>query len=928
MHPRGPFFAAILIAFLQVSSGRAQTATSSVNEVQCAPAVYRPAASFVSWDDDPVYSMRPPFHTAVGDDLYYVGDILRLTQKDFASIVREMNAGRSDIGRIIFDAREIIVEGPLSFSHAELVFRSDILTFGPQGRVSFTGPMDAAHTDRLEIVTRSLQFNNSMPYPFQFEIEKDSRRSVDITAAEVVQSGVTVPSGAAQNVLWANTLTGAYNLAPLEPAVFKTTVGDSASETLKKDIADNVAWPQYTVAKLLKFHNRDPYGEENLNLLRNRMAALAPVVEVIHSPGTITQFYRLNNRIAARVDQFGHRANYTPRVSLQQQITTTKAISTEFDDKQFFSNLRELIVEAYKKPSVDQSVVDGLAVSIKKGQEEQAESIVTMDKMENENRNHHTAFLQLQGQISSRQLEIARAKQEEIEKQKTSADIKRGFSVSTAVIGVAVSIVATPAAGAAVGAAGNLIGNLVYANSSGKVDLETVVAALSEAGKYYDTMDKTFKAWDSFKTSQATATAVLIEGKKVTVKDPTPDDKNHTREITKEEAAKDWGKNAKDLYSSFYDLYQTLKPQKPTPLDLTKKEDMDPQLMGYLAQLADVQAQEAKTLDTIQSVLGQQAIAIQEQQEELAQLRDLRDSKVVNDADYERWKMASLSLWQSEVGRVSDSVYTLNRAYFYATGRTISRTREIADYFDEIQASLMTGLYDPTMLAEDTTPEGIAQALGRQQLHIKSALEATTLSANEGWDDYAKTLARNPDHFRDVYEYRLSDPDPQKAGFLRALNAQIRLAIALKKQAPTLIPLPVPMDILPAPTAGPEWLTDMAITKIDFSQGANAVGPSGLKFILVHPGYGKLFRADGTCSVFDMRDPSTFAQRERTTPVGSIDPGWQMRAVDKIDTQGSSGYYAFYPLRTELLLMVQVTSNNWKAIPEIKYLQIGLEQLR
>ncbi len=77
-----------------------------------------------------------------------------------------------------------------------------------------------------------------------------------------------------------------------------------------------------------------------------------------------------------------------------------------------------------------------------------------------------------------------------------------------------------------------------------------------------------------------------------------------------------------------------------------------------------------------------------------------------------------------------------------------------------------------------------------------------------------------------------------------------------------------------------------------------------------------------------MRDPGTIAQRERTTPIGSIDPQWQTRPVDRVDTQGASGYYAFYPLRTELLLMVQVTSKNWLAVPEIRYLQIGLEQLR
>src|ERR1017187_4248285 len=48
---------------------------------------------------------------------------------------------------------------------------------------------------------------------------------------------------------------------------------------------------------------------------------------------------------------------------------------------------------------------------------------------------------------------------------------------------------------------------------------------------------------------------------------------------------------------------------------------------------------------------------------------------------------------------------------------SISKSRQIAAYFDELQAALMTGLYDPTMLAEDSTLARLEKTLADHRDH-------------------------------------------------------------------------------------------------------------------------------------------------------------------------------------------------------------------
>src|ERR1017187_8597390 len=48
---------------------------------------------------------------------------------------------------------------------------------------------------------------------------------------------------------------------------------------------------------------------------------------------------------------------------------------------------------------------------------------------------------------------------------------------------------------------------------------------------------------------------------------------------------------------------------------------------------------------------------------------------------------------------------------------SISKLPQIAAYFDELQAALMTGLYDPTMLAEDSTLARLEKTLADHRDH-------------------------------------------------------------------------------------------------------------------------------------------------------------------------------------------------------------------
>jgi hypothetical protein len=916
----------LIILFSMVPSGAIGQVREATVNTACSPIAYRPKTAFLSWDEDTLYT-RKRFPADVGDRLYYVGDILRINSKDFQSIVREMNAAPSNIRHITFDAREIQIEGPISLTSAKLEFYADKIIFSREGRISLTAPPFADQSDGVVLISRTIEFDHALPVPIQLVISSKIPRSVKIIAEVVINNGKVVPDSTSSQYVTRKTLSGAYELGDLNSSNWTATTGKAASPLFMKAFREQMSWPRYTVTKLLKFHSRDPYSEKNIGDLRKRITALNDLIHSWSSPDAILDLDRLASMMRAHVDEFGNGPSYAPRVALSNQIDSlTKRIKGESD---YLKELQTLIVTAYDRTSFSQVQVDEINKKIADTSTSIASSDAQMADLKNQQGRAASDFVKLKRLIEIKQSDIKRQVLEDADKAKKAEDIQKGVQLGSVAIGVGASLIAGPEVGAAAATGGRVFGGFVYANNTGGVTLTSVSTTLQDGAQFYGQMKSVFDSWSKYKEAQQTGVKVLIDGQKVEIEDPPGSGKKKV--MGKDEAARAWGSQLKTMYDAFYALFDKAKAEKPTPLNLSDAEKLDPGLADLLSKLADQQKKESELVDKVQQVLSSQTTLKETQQRQLGLLKQLVDVKPVNDAEYERWRAAGLALWQEEVSRVVHDSYVLRRAYFYATGGDIVLPREAADYFDELQAAMMTGIRDPLLeVDQDDTAVQVGAKLDLERTKLTAVLTATTTAADDGLRDYLSDRGKQPLPFRENYELSSESGDPQAQGFIAAINAQIQMQVAGNRTVDHMTALPIPVSYRIRPKKGPERLVTITITSVVLEDSTDSVDQSGLTFYLNHPGYGTISWENGTCSVVDMRVPTADVSQTYTVSATAINSEWMKNSPTRIDVLDRSSFYTYFPLHTDLLLWVQAdkAGHKWTVLPQLKSISIGIEVLQ
>lgn len=88
----------------------------------------------------------------------YAGDILHVNKDDMQSLIRPVNLPRSDIETLVFDARKLVFDGPLSFDRAHIVIRADAVTVGPRARIRFSDPKGSS----VRILARTIDLDERL----------------------------------------------------------------------------------------------------------------------------------------------------------------------------------------------------------------------------------------------------------------------------------------------------------------------------------------------------------------------------------------------------------------------------------------------------------------------------------------------------------------------------------------------------------------------------------------------------------------------------------------------------------------------------------------------------------------------------------------------------------------------------------------------
>ena len=160
---------------------------------------------------------------------------------------------------------------------------------------------------------------------------------------------------------------------------------------------------------------------------------------------------------------------------------------------------------------------------------------------------------------------------------------------------------------------------------------------------------------------------------------------------------------------------------------------------------------------------------------------------------------------------------------------------------------------------------------------------------------------------------------------METLNGQITQQIVAGTEVDKIEPAFIPIELTILPSQFPERLISSRVVSARFSTPASSIGDNAISFSIVHPGYGEMRRRD-TCAIGDFRSrPDDW--RFFTTFFEQLDGSWAEQPPQQIELSNETKgrYYAYLPAQTKYHMVVGVHSENWRRIPRLIDLTIGIE---
>ena len=189
----------------------------TVAEWGCKPVDSGITAALEPFDQDAGYTVTG-IKEVDGRSVRISGDTLLLDAKNLPFVIAEISRAFTGVKQIIFDARRIVIGGPISLRSGELVFLADEVTFLKAARITFTGPVTQA-TEGIRIVARTVVFDPQLKKPLQMipaTGDADRKRRIDILAETVMHGDRAVQNYDAEKYLWQRTL-GSYTSKTTPP---------------------------------------------------------------------------------------------------------------------------------------------------------------------------------------------------------------------------------------------------------------------------------------------------------------------------------------------------------------------------------------------------------------------------------------------------------------------------------------------------------------------------------------------------------------------------------------------------------------------------------------------------------------------------------------------------------------------------------------
>ncbi|TAW06613.1 hypothetical protein ELI25_29530 (plasmid) [Rhizobium ruizarguesonis] len=895
--------ATLTLGTMSVRAGAAEAEEEQAT-VACT-AFPAPSIAYQLWEEDANYDM----YEGVKDErktIRIVGDILNITKDDFGSIVRDIDEAPSNVSEIIFDAREINVLAPISFTTSKIVLLADTVKFGPSGAFYLTAePSDA--NDGLYVSANTVKLENAMPRAIQIALGHGSNnRRVQFQGKSLQVEGQEISPEDADAVIWRRTVdfSGIGSSAP--PGNFEVAFGGDGNKKAIAEVSERATWPLFFAFKVQKFFSRDAFNQTNKSNLTAWIDQIVPRVEELGNSSAVAMLNATRGLMDLNLDAQGYSPFFVPRRDFVNARDAFKARLKDADTR--LDVLKDTILAAYDGKELDRGKIEKIRADYKALQGDMAARQVAMDEALTDLAVNEQEIESLMTRVSDRRA-ILKGHLENLKKRQDDAS---KVKVAATVVAIGATLVAGPA-GPLIAAGVSATGEMIYNHNTNPAgnNLETFVSIAKKSADFYQAATEAKAAWAKHSADLGAARDSLrgVPGK---------DGKLVPKMDALKTAGKSGGEFAKKL-KAMYDQLQSMPT--PTSIEMSGLEKEDGDLQGSLAAIAAHRSTQAKLTEQI-SVLQQQLASDADAQATASVLEaDLLSTVPVNDRDVMRWKMVATSLWRKYLEDMYLDAIMLRRSLYFETAKVPEVPPDLLQFPEEMTAYIRSGLYSPD--GKYSPRELTLTHLEREKSKHLLALGAIGESIDRAFEAFQSERAGGAVPYTQTFTFDGATSTGNEKEFLEQLNAQIS-SIIHNPNFSEIGRLPIPIDLPAPPTDMPERLIRITIPDVEFNDPKSVLGKR-VNLDISYELDGEMRRNNG-CNFIDMRAKGAIPRVSYRYQAGAQKT--EEEAPVPLTFEEFKRYQSAPPARTPYYLSIQVTGDrknpNWQVAPTIQSMTINL----
>lgn len=783
-----------------------------------------------------------------------VGDVVVLDQATFPSLVVPWGGYHTGVGRLVVDAREIVLDMEIALQGGHIVLHAEVIRFGPRARLTLSGePGD--QDDGLELVADHLDLRAASPrglLGFQTQRWSGGPGSGAGRSLSVSVSTVSAPQG--DPLLTSEALDNDprrffFNMSydrfaagsqPWESGYANVRVGREGRANWEQAVATEMRWPLHAAEALLDLYAADPFNPVVRDYIEAKMSVLASLFLTRGDPRASLALQHLQQLIRWDRDVFGLGRFAVPMVSLQRTIDQ---FSLSLD--QVFGPVDGGVGSGGLLAWWDERIVGTLMVGAERAARDAmvAEVERQLGTVGADRAGLETAMRASEGRQEQLEQEIQMAEHAvearrkaleagEERRLRSREQTEAWFRAANLTISTAASALGTPAAGAVV----STVLSAVEAESMGRrFDVVDAIDTFESMRALNEQRSKQFAElrgrWSDVREGTRRGVDLVASGRWI-----------EAREMLG--ASHDGMRGIVDAVRAHAD---DLRVRPITALDaaaLAALDDGDAIQQDNLVRLGNAHRELERERISWIAMLEEADRLDRQLVEKAAALGELRTLDLTNDAAQLKLRELAAGVRAELLLDLARDVAWLRRSFEYVTGYPLTLPEAIAGYADRfaIRPSVLQ-LDAVEGLGVDASPDGARERMRWEREHAAANYRTLLVQLRRQFE-----VARSNAVLANVVTRTFGTLEPtgwassaNERAFLAAINEDLYRQSIDAEHPPTPIPLPYDFDLS---GIGPVGLLGIAVSGIDLNEGTPLAGE--VEIVVAHPRYGRVQHA-GRC---------------------------------------------------------------------------------